>query len=95
MLGVPGGGVAVEGVDGGEPLAAGPSRVVPLVFEHGQETADRRGVEVGEVEVGGPGAGLLADPGEQEPERVAFDCHVWLLPFVSDTVRCASFTVTP
>ena len=63
--------VAEQGVDGGEPLAAGPPGVVPLVFEHGQETCHRRGVDVGEIEVGGPGAGLLADPGEQEPERVA------------------------
>ena len=71
MLGVPGGRVAEQGVDGGEPLAAGPAGVVPLVLEHGQEAADRRGADVGEVEVGRPGAGLLPDPREQQPERVA------------------------
>ena len=72
MLGVPEGRVTVEGVDGGEPLAAGPARVVPLILEHGEEAADRRGVDVGEVEVGRAGAGLLADPREQEPERVPY-----------------------
>ena len=51
--------------------AAGPPGFVPLVFEHGQEPGHRRGVDVGEVEVGRPGAGLLADPREQEPECVA------------------------
>src|SRR2546429_5467478 len=30
-------GVPEQGVDRGEPLAAGPARVVPLVLEHGQE----------------------------------------------------------
>jgi hypothetical protein len=71
VLGVAEGRMQEQGVDRGEPLAAGPARVVPLVFEHCQEPGYRRGVDVGEIEAGGPGAALLADPSEQEPERVA------------------------
>ena len=72
VLGVAHGRVAEQGVNGGEPLAEGLPGVVPRFLEHGEETADRRGVDVGEVEVGWPGAGLLADPGKQEPERVPY-----------------------
>ena len=69
---------------------------MPLVFEHGQEAADRRGVDVGEVEVGRAGAGLLADPREQEPERVAGSpnlaergLHPWVASHVSSGLELA------
>jgi hypothetical protein len=45
--------------------------VAPLLFEVLQELSDERGVQVGEAELVGGLAGVVAGEGEQEPEGVA------------------------
>ena len=59
VLGCPGGGVAEQRVDRGQPGVAGGAAVAPVVFQVLQERADQRGVEVGEAELAGclPGLG--------------------------------------
>ena len=58
VLGVAQRGVAEQGVDRGQPGVAGPAGVAALVSSWRRKRLISRGVEVGEVEVGRPGAGL-------------------------------------
>ena len=71
VLGVAQGGVAEQRADRGQPHVAGPGAVAPLVLEVVQERADRGGVQVGQVELGGHLAGALVHEGEQQPQGVA------------------------
>ena len=64
-------GVFAERVDRCEAGVAGSRAVSAVVFEVGQERADQRRVEVGEIELKRLLAGLLFDEPQQQPERVA------------------------
>ena len=70
MLGVAQRRVAEEGADGGQPGVAGAGAVVALVFEVVEEGADQRGVQVGEVELGGLLAGPVAHEAQQQAPGV-------------------------
>src|SRR5664279_803414 len=50
---------------------AGSDAVAPLFFQMGEERADRRGIEVGEVETRGSELLCVRDKSKQQPERVA------------------------
>ena len=71
VLGVSQRGVAKQRVDGRQAGVAGPGAVAAVLFEVGQERADRGRVEVGEVQPAGRLAGLLLRETEQQPEGVA------------------------
>src|SRR5262245_27133922 len=59
-----------ERVDGSKARVACADRVATTVLELGQEVTDDRGVEVGEVETGGPFTGAFVNEGEQQAEGV-------------------------
>lgn len=75
VLGMPERGVAEQGPDGGEAGVAGGDAHASVVFEVGEQGADRRGVEVVEVQVGGLDAGGVGHPGEQQANGVAVGEH--------------------
>jgi hypothetical protein len=68
---MPQGSVGEQGVDRCQPVVAGADAVVPVLFEVLQERGDERGVQVGDVELAGLGAGSLAGEAEQQPPAVA------------------------
>ena len=65
------GGVAEQGVDGGQPVVAGGGAVAPGRLQVSEERADGNGVQVGQVELGGLLAGLVVDVAEEQPQGVA------------------------
>src|SRR6266851_2941055 len=70
MLGMTVGGEAEEGVDGREAGVAGGDAASSIVLEVIGETADEHRVEIREVHLGGPLAGLGLGVGQKQPEGV-------------------------
>jgi len=60
-----------ERADRGQPLVAGRDAVAPVFLQVAEECGDGAGVEVVEGEPGRRDGPLVAEPGDQEPERVA------------------------
>ena len=64
------GGVADERPDGGQALVPGGRRVAALSLQPVQERQDPRPVDVGEAQFPGRDCLHVAEPGEQQPDRV-------------------------
>ncbi len=71
MLGVTVGRKVEEGMDRSEAGVAGGDAVGSIVFEVIEEAAHQRSVEVRQVQLGGPVAGLRLGVAQQQPEGVA------------------------